>query len=265
MCPLCSSCEDTLQHRLLRCSHTSDLRQRLLSPATVQILDDPSQAKPLLLGCQLAPQFEVHRPPGYGHLDFQFWCNDPSLNIAQAFEGEVFTDGSASILGPAEFHSVAWAIVKVDPDTGEILASLSGPVGRALPATSQAAEHVAVLALCYHCPLATATYVDFQGLVGIEFRDDFPRDQLYSGVKLLARGGPAWNPSRQFLKVAAHQDVDALQSGSREWFLAVGNAAADRVAHIARMRMPQPSASDLCLEAVSGIRFGSLVALADSQ
>ncbi len=166
LCPLCKQAEDTLQHRLFRCARTTGLCQSMLSDTTVQILDDPAQSVPLLYGFQLRPGFRVPRPPGLGHHDFDFRRSDPTLSVSEAFTGECFTDGSAALIGPPEFHSAAWAAVKLDATTAQPFAILSGPVGRSLPATSRASEHVAGLALLTHCPRVTEIHTDLQGLAG---------------------------------------------------------------------------------------------------
>jgi hypothetical protein len=59
--------------------------------------------------------------------------------------GEVFTDGSCFKEGPVTWHRTGWSVVKVALD-GVLLAWMRGVVGRALPQTSPASEHVAGVA-----------------------------------------------------------------------------------------------------------------------
>ena len=246
-CALCGQTPDTLNHRLFQCPHSQELRQRRLSAATVQILNDPQQCFPLLLGYRCCPRFTVPRPEGDGHLTFDFWSADSTQTIAEAFTGEVFSDGSASYIGPPQYHTAAWAIVKLHPATAEPIAVLSGPVGQSLPPTSQAAEYVAGLAVAVHCPFATLVHTDFQGLVSLETQtigEYAHRANYYSGIKLQIRGAAGWTSDKAFVKVKAHQSPDELAPQSREWFLAKGNEAADKAANVARAKLALPSAAE---------------------
>ena len=159
-CTNCGAAVDNLNHRLFHCPHTRELRDQILSPDTLAVLSDPEQNFPLVLGFQREPDFSVQRPPGMGHFSHTFWSRDPSLQISEAFYGEVFTDGSAVMDGPPQFHTAGWSVVKLD-DSGDPLAVLYGPVGAALPCTSQAGEHVAALAVATFCPAVTDIHSDF--------------------------------------------------------------------------------------------------------
>eukprot|EP00959_Pyramimonas_sp_CCMP1952_P279400 5841429-Pyramimonas_sp.AAC.1 len=75
-------------------------------------------------------------------------------------QGEVFHDGSFLKPGPAVHAAPAWSVVKIDED-GDLVASLSGPVGASLPPTSPAAEDVGFL-VATSCPRVTKAWTDFK-------------------------------------------------------------------------------------------------------
>ena len=82
--------------------------------------------------------------------------------------GEVFTDGSCIKDGPVTWHRTGWAVCKVD-EHGQLLAWMRGVVGRQLPQTSPASEHVAATAAATapggHVNRANS---DYKGLEHIE-------------------------------------------------------------------------------------------------
>ncbi len=149
--------------------------------------------------------------------------------MAQAFAGTVFIDGSCENQGPRSWHLATWSVIAQD-DRGNLTASLTGAVGRALPPTSVAGEYVAGLAVLQHCPMTDLALTDYQSLAGLQ---DLTRAQLtnpgnyYSGLRWQIRSGVAWQPHTRLAKVKAHQDLSSLAAGTEELWRAQGNDHAD--------------------------------------
>ena len=83
-----------------------------------------------------------------------------------------------------------WAVVSLTAN-GELYAVISGRVGRRLPQTSAAAEHVASLAACEHCTRMTTAMTDYAGLVDL----------------------PQWPPSKLYDRTSYYAGVNALSVG----------------------------------------------------
>ena len=211
------------------------------------LLKDTDLNFPLLTGFLAAPPLVGGLPAGYGHdTDYVFWCSDPSLTLEQAFQGTVFTDGSCQNLGPRQWHLATWSVIAQDP-AGSLTAFLSGAVGKALPQTSAAAEYVAGLAVSHHCSQTDTLYSDYMSLAGIEQLDTCQlcySGNYYSGIRCMIRSGRAWQPQSRVIKVKAHQDLEALDPVSLEWWMAKGNDHADRIAKQAAERFGRPSPAE---------------------
>ena len=242
-CPDCQGQEDTMFHRLFECSRTENCRRCHFSDADWNIMRDPDHNWPLLAGFLQTPDFCPMLPEGYGHdSGFHFWSLDPSLSIQEAMVGRLYTDGSATRLGPSAYHVATWSVCAVS-ESGVLQASLSGSVGRLLPATSGAGETVAVYAAVHHCPRASELISDYLGICGIE---DWPQWRLcnashfHAGAHMLIRGHRHWGADMCVRKVKGHQDLSTLSPGTVEYRDASGNVCADRVAkhQVSRMRRP---------------------------
>ena len=180
---------------------------------------------------------------GFGHeVDYHFWSQDPSLEVAEALRGTVFIDGSCQNVGPRPWHLATWSVIAQD-ERGAMTACLSGAVGRQLPQTSAAGEYVAGLAVAHHCGLTDTVFSDYQSLAGLHSLEQsqlaYPGN-YYSGVRWLFRSGRAWKPQNKIEKVKAHQDLTSLAEGSPELWQAQGNEHADKQAKFAAARYNRP-------------------------
>ena len=201
---------------------------------------------PLVCGFMELPGPVARPPQGTGTTPFTFWCTDPALSIAQAFSGEVFTDGSCFKDGPCTYHAAGWSVIKLTP-AGELFAALWGAVGSAYPRTSPAAEHVAVLAVMEHCPEVSLIYSDFLGLVKMSeapWHSVASRQHFYAGLAIQIRGSPNWDAGFRIVKVPAHVDPESLPQLSPGWYRAIGNELADRYAKKGALSLPQPSEAE---------------------
>ena len=129
----------------------------MLTEADQAFISDSARNFPFVCGFQEQPEPVSTPPPGTGIANRRFWCAAEGVAIAEAFVGEVFTDGSCLKDGPVVFHAAGWAVVKLTP-AGELFAALWGAVGADYPETSPAAEHIAVLAVMRLCPNAIPIY-----------------------------------------------------------------------------------------------------------
>ena len=93
--------------------------------------------------------------------------------------------------------------MKID-DAGDLVASISGPVGASLPPTSPAAEHVGVLAAA-SCPRVTKAWTDFKGILSVHQSPEVSRKEMYSGISVLDRAQGGFR-NLEISKVKAHQD-----------------------------------------------------------
>ena len=243
-CPHCGAERDTLGHRLFVCPATEDLREEIFdSDVLTRAMHSPAR-RHLLLGFQLLPPPLSSPPAGLGHEQFEAWTRNGEP-IEEVLEGEVFTDGSCTKLGPITWHRTGWSVVKVS-QSGILQGYIRGVVGSGLPQTSPASEHVACLAAAaapggqVSCALS-----DYKGLEHLEAKAPwtvYNRQQIYAGVKLQIRG-KAPNDFK-VEKVKGHARVEEA-STEREKYLAVGNDYADRTAKAAADQQPQPTAHQL--------------------
>ncbi len=243
-CPHCGAERDTLGHRLFVCPATEDLREELFDPGMLHSVMQSLASRHLLLGFQLLPPPLTQLPPGLGCERYEAWTRS-GAPIEEVLEGEVFTDGSCTKLGPITWHRTGWSVCKVS-ESGTLLGYMRGVVGSGLPQTSPASEHVAALAAAaapggrVSCALS-----DYKGLERLEDKAPwivYARQQIYAGVKLQIRG----RASKDFkiVKVKGHADLEAAQT-ERERYLAVGNDFADRNAKAAAAQLTQPTAQEI--------------------
>ena len=191
----------------------------MLTEADRALISDPARNFPFVCGFQEQPNPVSTPPPGTGTSSRRYWCAVEGVSIAEAFTGDVFTDGSCFKDGPVTFHAAGWAALKVTP-TGELFVALWGAVGADYPQTSPAAEHIAVLAVMQYCPNATLIYSDFLGLVKLTDEPWWqitPRHHVYAGLQIQIRGAPTWTQDFCIVKVPAHVKPDELPAGSPEW------------------------------------------------
>ncbi len=243
-CPHCGCENDTLHHKLFECTATETLREAYFQADELRRVLDSEDAPVLLQGFQLLPQ-RLHQPPaGLGHEQYESWTltGEP---LESVLRGEVFTDGSCVKEGPVTWHRTGWAVCKID-ERGQLLAWARGVVGRQLPQTSPASEHVATLAAAT-APGGHVTRVnsDYKGLEHVEELQPhqlYARSQIYSGARQQLIGKmPA---GFRVFKVQGHANVEAART-ARERYEALGNDHADRVAKSAAARLPQPSPTEL--------------------
>ena len=243
-CPHCGSESDTLHHRLFHCPATSELRDEYFGEHELQDILCSPEARHLLMGFQLLPPRLARLPDGLGFEQFESWTLT-GAPIHEVLRGEVFTDGSCFKEGPVTWHRTGWSVVKVALD-GVLLAWMRGVVGRALPQTSPASEHVAGVAAAT-APGGGITKVnsDYQGLEHVEEQPPhllYSRSQLYAGPKMLIVGRRP--PNFRIHKVQGHADIDGAPT-ARARFEAIGNDHADRVARAAASELTQPSPAEL--------------------
>ncbi len=157
--------------------------------------------------------------------------------------GSVFTDGSCYKLWPPVWSRTGWAVVKMSPDGRVVLGWMRGVVGRALPRTSPASEHVAVLAAAGR-PRIEECLSDYKGFGNVQHQPIETisnRKGVYSGIKVSARG---LSPQMAATKVKAHVNKATL-TDQYDIYLARGNDAADRIAKsAAEDLLSAPSAAE---------------------
>ncbi len=125
-----------------------------------------------------------------------------------------------------------WSLIKLDSQ-GEPFASMRGPVGAALPPNTSSGEHLGVAAATRYGTAIANIFTDYANLAGLDSR---PREQalnpksMHAGLRRSIMGAPGWSSQLQLLKVKAHQALDSLCLGSKEWTLAKGNEEADLLA-----------------------------------
>ena len=93
-------------------------------------------------------------------------------------------------------------------------------------------------------PGVTKAIADSSGILTVHQSPQVSRKEMRSGFSVLARAQPAFLRI-QFEKVKAHQNVDELQVGTRDWYVAKGNEWADRMATAAAATIPGPSTREL--------------------
>ena len=210
----------------------------------VQYLQHSPKIRSLIMGFQVMPT-EPERPPGIGHErpHIQVWTHN-GADISALMEGELFTDGSCLKPGPAVWNSTGWAVCKISRD-GKLLASVSGQVGRQLPQTSPASEHVAALVAAAF-PRVTGVYSDYRNLQGLELLSDatamHPKG-VYSGIRRQIRG--ISGPSFKIKYCKGHVSVESCGGDSEAIYQALGNQHADRVAGAAAAAALAPSRIEL--------------------
>ena len=206
------------------------------------------RAHELLQGLQLLPYLPDDRPAGLGHegdVDSNGNKHMECYTINGAplehfLHGVLFTDGTCYKPGPVTRRKAGWSVVKLSDD-GVVLAWARGPVGKLLPATSPASEHVAVLAAATLSTRADEARSDYKGLEGLEqhpLERLLHRKSMYSGVKRLIRGLAP--PPFKVVHVPGHVDPSSVDS-AEERFNAIGNDAADVTAKGALDRYSKPS------------------------
>ena len=154
----------------------------------------------------------------------------------------IFTDGSCSKHELASrLNRAGWAIVQIDPETGELLAALAGPVLRKWQQTSPASEVTAAcMAACFaRAGVECRAYTDWQGITRLWGpAASLSRRQLWAGPVRAARG----LHSIQFEWTRSHRDELQEAHGSHEWITAIGNTYADEWAAEGRKLHPQQDA-----------------------
>lgn len=157
--------------------------------------------------------------------------------------GEVFIDGSCRKEGPRTWHATGWSVCKVSRD-GVLLASISGRMGRQLPQTSTASEHVAGLAAAAQ-EGATTVSSDYKNLAVVEALRDavalHPKG-MYSGVRRRIRG--ICSRAYEVKHCKGHVDV-ATCSDAEEAYKALGNQHADRIAGAAAAATAMPGKREI--------------------
>ena len=145
LCPFCG-CDDTLFHRLWRCSdpEVSRHRRRIAGDMLTRLAD----AEEPLWTTGLFPLPHLPLPALTGGLMF-FDPDGTEVDYAnwQPTSLHAAVDGSCEPHAVAYLTRASWAVVFFDPITGERLHAASGPVWASLPQTSQAAEYSAMAAL----------------------------------------------------------------------------------------------------------------------
>ena len=197
------------------------------------------------MGFQVMPTFTPVRPEGLGceqeHIQYWFFNDQPA---AALIEGVVFTDGACTMSGPPTWHRTGWAVCKVS-ETGDLLASVSGRVGRQLPQTSAASEYIAGL-VASSFPRVTVAYSDYKNLHAVEsapLESVIHPKGMYSGIRRRIRGGMA--PKFCIRHCKGHVDPSSCQGDPEATFQAIGNQHADRVAGAAAAATQQPSQPEL--------------------
>ncbi len=196
-CPHCGAM-DTLHHRIWECGFTSTLREEHFTGEDIIWIRSHPRAHELLQGLQILPYLPDDRPDGFGHeglTDNKGVKHIESWTITGGpledfMHGVIFTDGTCYKPGPVTWNRAGWAILKLSED-GVVLAWARGPVGKLLPATSPAAENVAVLAAATLTSGVDEARSDYKALEGVEAQPltrILSRTSLYAGVRRLIRG-----------------------------------------------------------------------------
>ncbi len=123
-------------------------------------------------------------------------------------------------------------MVRLD-DTGEPYAVLTCPVGSLYPPTAGAGEHLGMSAAAKYCTNLEEVHADYQNLVNINVvpkETSLSKRLVHAGLRRSILGGVAWSSSVKVSKVLAHQSLDAIPAGTKEWFAAKGNYEADLAA-----------------------------------
>ncbi len=243
-CIKCGANSDTLHHRLFHCSATSELRQEILNPSDIDLLQQSASLRSLLMGFQVMPDFEPQGPDGLGceahHRHTWTFNGQP---IEQIMEGTVFTDGACTKPGPVTWNRTGWAVAKVN-EQGDLLAAVSGTVGRQLPQTPAAAEYIAAL-VASEFPRVQIAFSDYKNLHCLEslpLAAALHPKGVYSGIRRRIRGGMAQGFKIQHCK--GHVDPDSCRDDPEARFKAQGNGHADRVAGAAAAATQQPSQTE---------------------
>ena len=195
------------------------------------------------MGFQVMPEALGSQSKGLGLQDATAWTITGGP-IQEILSGEVFTDGSCFKHGPPTWNQAGWAIVKLSRD-GVVLGWMKGPVGRQLPQSSPASEHIAALALATHATSAVDALSDYKGL---EHFEDAPQDvisrrqSIYSGVRVQIRARAP--QGFRVVKVAAHVVQESCTS-EVDRFRALGNDWADRLAKEAALETQSPTSEQL--------------------
>ena len=240
--PLCEHCgqRDTWEHRVLVCPVVNHLRQELFEEQTLTFL----RAHGAHLRGLLAAPSSFLRPPAEEE-GVVYWAADGRAR-EEAFFGDVFVDGSCSKHSDPYFDRAAWAVIKIDAG-GQLLARLSGPVWHGLPQTSPAAEYAAIAAIAQVAAPNTTVHSDYSGTVGAfaDLARGINGRRKFAGLTRAAAVSAGWPHIVGISKVAAHQELEWLDHGSRAWFLGKGNQVADSWAKEAVHRHPKASDDDL--------------------
>ena len=151
----------------------------------------------------------------------------------------LFTDGSCSKHKMASrLNRAGWAVVKIDPSSGQLLVALAGPVLREWPQTSPSSEvAVACMALAFAAEdVGCKFYTDWQGITRLFGpKAALSKRQVWAGPARAARGRVDW----EFEWTPSHRDPSQEAEGAHEWCTAVGNSWADEWAAIGRGLHPE--------------------------
>ncbi len=185
-----------------------------MAPTDTDFIQSAVSIRSLVMGFQMIPPFAPQRPEGIGcepqHRKTWSYNGQP---VEELMDGTVFTDGACTKVGPPTWTRTGWAVVKVSP-SGELLASVSGQVGRALPQSSAASEYVAAL-VASGFPKITLTYSDYKNLDELEsipIESALHPKGMYSGIRRRIRGGMA--PQFRIKHCKGHVNVDSCRGGT---------------------------------------------------
>ena len=242
LCPLCQAAPDSLMHRLWQCQCVQEQR---LAACDTAIIDDAlrviasgSDREKVLFsrGIFLHPGDWVPRPCQEGKIVHSIAGDPGSRPGPTGVSGHVFWDGSAYKHVVKELSRSGWGFVSVDPQ-GEVIASVSGAVGRPFPQTSQAGEYSGYSAAAQCLDGPTVGYADCDGVVRTHSAPKavrFSHRKKYAGSAVFA----ASTHLGEVRKVKAHT-VDSPDLSPEDRFLMLGNDAADRAAKHGASLHPQ--------------------------
>ena len=253
-CQLCLEEEDTIFHRVWKCSCSKEIREKLASPILID--------KAILAG-EDSSLFTRGLIPHPG--DWWPQAESEALIRREIFEvedsfglgGDIFIDGSCDAHPARECSRAGWGLVKVGPD-GQLLRRYSGPVPAKYAQTPQTAEFMAYIMLCRELTADAEAFGDCKVVVdshhlGTEERLHWKRANAGMARAAMAERGGKF--LKELHKVKAHVKEEEVAEDCFLLWCAKGNNAADGAAKAGVLMHPQPyierasSFKDLAAEA----------------
>lgn len=183
VCALCKESNDTVHHRAWLCKASKSIREAIATPALIreaQLAGEEDVMFSKAIGVHPATGVEGPAFEGGVTVTSVAGCRLKDLELSD----DIYIDGSCTTHPVVGFRRAAFGIVMLSA-SGEVLATVSGPVWSSLPQTPQAGEHVALAALTELLGGPATAYSDCQSVVrqaSLRLKDKLDGRRPYAGV-----------------------------------------------------------------------------------